>query len=77
MVSSTEIVHVQLLSEGTVCFRPVPAMHLGGNVFQLGHPDWYDPVDEEWEFLPGAIVECEVRGGESESIVVAIREHGS
>lgn len=70
-MNDTEKVFVALLNEGTEVWRPVPAIHIQGNVFKLGGSV---PEDEEWQFLPGQIVECENKtfsGGTSG--LVAIR----
>ena len=49
-------VHVALLGEGTSAWRPVEARHIHGTVYEiLG----LVPDDEEWEFQPGQLVECE------------------
>lgn len=51
------IVYVQLLNEGTVCYRPVPADKIRDFVYRIGVvPDYFSSF-EEWEFPPGSIVE--------------------
>ncbi len=41
-------------------YKPTQAIALGDNKFKvLPTPD-YDPEDEEWAFLPGTIVRCEI-----------------
>ena len=49
-------IYVQLLNDGTSCWRPVPAKHVSGSVYILEGQDIFDPDDEEWEFLPGSTV---------------------
>ncbi|HVB16771.1 MAG TPA: hypothetical protein VNF04_09580 [Stellaceae bacterium] len=67
------IVYVKLLEEGADVWRPVPAMALPGGTFRLRRPDWYDPEDESWEFLPGATVKCTAkRFAEGEEGLVAV-----
>jgi hypothetical protein len=57
----TVTVFVQLLDEGTIVYRPTEAVDLGlGRYRLLPTPD-YDPEDETWEFLPGAVVVCSQR----------------
>jgi hypothetical protein len=74
MGSSTEptVVYVQLLGEGTVVFRPVPAEPSGENVVRLLVPDDYDPEDEDWEFKPGATVRVEPRSLSEGEVLVAV-----
>jgi len=55
----TEI-YVAMLDEGTSVWRPVAAIDLGKNVFQLA-PKFPPSDDEEWEFAPGEKVRCERR----------------
>lgn len=51
-------IYVELLSEGSPCARPVPALHLKDDTYQvLATPD-YDPDDEVWRFVPGTTVRC-------------------
>jgi hypothetical protein len=70
MPSSAEnlTIYVQLLNEGTTCWRPTEALNLGNGLFKLLPTPGYDPTDEEWEFLPGSVVRCEIQqlsGGEA------------
>jgi hypothetical protein len=56
-------IYVRLLGEGTDVWRPVPASRLIGttNVFRLGEPYGYAPEIDTFEFLPGSLVECELK----------------
>jgi hypothetical protein len=65
-------VYVRLLGEGTVVFRPVPAVPLGPGTVKLLAPNDYDPEDEDWEFKPGAIVQIESRTLEGEPAYLAV-----
>jgi hypothetical protein len=48
-------IHVALLDEGTLVWRPVQARHVRGAVYEiLG----IVPAGEKWEFQPGQLVEC-------------------
>ncbi len=38
--------------------RPTQAIPLGGDLYKLLPTPHYDPEDEIWEFVPGAIVRC-------------------
>jgi hypothetical protein len=61
-MSSEESVEifVELLGEGTACWRPVLAVPLGGAVFRIA-TDQAIPTDEKWAFGPGEVVTCEQR----------------
>ena len=48
-----ETIYVKLLDEGTDCWRPVKAMKVGEDLYQLNGAV---PTDEIWEFLPGTVV---------------------
>ncbi|WP_257667144.1 hypothetical protein [Parapedobacter tibetensis] len=65
-------IYIQLLGEGTIVYRPVPAIEIGENIFQLKGEEIYDPDDEEWEFLPGTKVRVEQKELEGENVLVAI-----
>jgi hypothetical protein len=76
MILNTEVtqVYVRLLDEGTIVFRPVPAMLLGSDMVKLLAPNDYDPEDENWEFKPGCVVHIEQQmlEGKQTSVVVGI-----
>ena len=74
MSSNTETtrVYVRLLGEGTIVFRPAPAVLLGPSTVKLLAPSDYDPEDEDWEFKPGAIVQIEQRTLEGEVAYIAV-----
>lgn len=65
------VVYVRLLNEGTVAFRPVPAVPVSAGVYLLGGDDWVHPEDEEWEFPPGARVRVGNRLLDGASVLVA------
>ena len=61
----TEEVHIYLKDEGTDVWRPVDAIRLGEDFYKIPD-DTVVPDDEDWEFLPGAVVLCvpkELSGG--------------
>jgi len=77
--SSTDpmVVYVQLLGEGTVVYRPVPAEPVGTNLMRLLVPEGYDAEDEDWEFKPGTTVRVEPRSlGEGEVLVAVSQPEG-
>jgi hypothetical protein len=43
------------------------------NVYRVSATDDYDPEDEEWEYLPGSIVRCEMQVREGRKILVAVK----
>jgi hypothetical protein len=54
----TDTVCMQLLDEGTTCWRPVKAQALPTGAYRILGPV---PEDEVWEFPPESIVYCEER----------------
>lgn len=54
-----EKIYIEILDEGSSCFREVPATKLSANTYLVHGEDLHDPDDEEWEFLPGTIVRVE------------------
>jgi len=54
-----EKICIEMLDEGSSCFRQVPATKLSANTYLVHGEDLHDPDDEEWEFLPGTIVRVE------------------
>lgn len=69
-----ETIYVKLLGEGTVVYRPVPAVKLNNNVFKLKGNDIYDCDSEEWEFSPEDIVKVEKKKLSGELVFVAIEK---
>jgi hypothetical protein len=55
-MANTETIYIALLNEGTDVWRPVTAEPLDGRLCRLLGPM---PDDEQWAFLPGAVVVCE------------------
>jgi hypothetical protein len=66
-------VYVRLLDEGVDTWRPVPATNMSNGLYRLLATENYDPEDENWEFLPGATVEAEVRQLSDGPTLVAVR----
>jgi hypothetical protein len=52
-------IYIRLLNEGSDAFRPTTAEPMGGGLFKVLATPSYDPTNEEWEFLPEAIVQCQ------------------
>lgn len=68
-----EKIFVALLDEGVGIYRPVPAWKIDESIFIVLRPDWYDPEDEHWEFLPGSTVVCERKTISNGDILAAVR----
>jgi len=68
-------IYIQLLGEGTQVYRPVPALEITPNIFEIQGDDIYDPDDEEWKFGPGTQVIVEQRFLDGEFVLLAIKEH--
>lgn len=69
-METTKQIFVALLNEGANVWRPVSATQIENNIFRL---EGSVPNDEEWEFLPGQLVECEHKifsGGSSGLVAV-------
>jgi len=67
-------IYIKLLGEGTVVYRPVPAMEIDEKIYKIMGTDIFDPDDEEWEFLPGSLVRVEVKEFDGEKIFVAFEQ---
>jgi hypothetical protein len=67
-------VYIKLLEEGTEVYRPVPAIELKENIYEVKGHDIYDPEDEVWEFKPGARVVVEEQKLDGDLVLVAVRE---
>ncbi len=65
-------VYIKLLDEGTDVWRPVSAVKLAADTYELQGHDIYDPEDEVWEFLPGSQVIVNKVKKDGEIILVAI-----
>ena len=70
-VSSTRVIYVHLLNEGTTVMRPTRGIALGRDVYRLLPTKDYDPVDEHWQFPPGSVVRCIRDKKEGQEIWVA------
>jgi len=56
-MSSTAVIYVSLLNEGSPTCRPVLAAHESDDVYRIIGVN-EDPDDEEWEFCTGDRVRC-------------------
>ncbi|SEW26983.1 hypothetical protein SAMN05428988_3814 [Chitinophaga sp. YR573] len=68
----TDNIYVRLLNEGTTVYRPVPALQIEDNIYQLEGSELYDPEDETWEFIPGAHVMVQEQLLQNKSVLVAV-----
>ena len=48
-------VYMSLVAEGTECWRPVRAVQIGGDIFEVSDNI---PEDESWAFAPFSHVRC-------------------
>lgn len=64
-------IYISLLHEGVNVIRPTTGSLLpDGSYLVLPTPD-YDPEAEEWEFLPGTVVNCKAEVISDEEVLVA------
>ncbi len=70
----TETVFVQLLDEGTVVFRPVPAIRQEDGTYILSKTADYDPEFESWQFVPGSRVVCELGNAFDQTALIAVSQ---
>ncbi len=68
----TKNIYIQILGEGTIVYRPVPAHKIEDNIYEIEGHDIYDPEDENWEYLPGTHVIVEKRNLDGTEVLVAI-----
>ena len=68
-----QTVYVQLLDEGFCVWRPVQAVHSGGDRYRLGPKD---DDDEVWEFQPGDLVRCRLIEFENGTCLAAFERIG-
>jgi hypothetical protein len=57
-VIKTNTIYVELLEEGTTCWRPVNAEQVDGELYRVVGKK---PEDEVWPFSTGDIVKCKKR----------------
>ena len=69
-----ENIYIQILGEGTIVYRSVPASRIKNNIYKLEGEEIYDPEDEEWEFKPGTIVKTERKYLQSKMVLIAMEE---
>lgn len=67
------IIYIQLIEEGTKVYRPVPAIKIKNNIYEVKGFENYDPEDEVWEFSPGTFVLVEEQNLNGENVLVAAK----
>lgn len=70
MIAST--IYVRLLDEGVDVWRPVDAIKVNGDTYQILEQP-YDRETEQWEFGPGDRVVCELIQLQDGMTLVAMR----
>lgn len=68
------IIYIKLLGEGTEVYRPVSAIKVNENTYEVCKLKNYDTEDEVWEFPPGTYVIVEERILDGEKVFVAIMD---
>jgi hypothetical protein len=51
-------IYVELMEEGTPCWRPVDAEYLGNEIYRIVGQK---PEDEIWAFSAGDVVKCKLK----------------
>lgn len=59
IVENFQEINVRVLDEVVDVWRPTQAASVGSGLFELFPTPDFDPLDENWEFLPGATVRAE------------------
>lgn len=67
-------IYIQLLEEGIKVYRPVPAIEIENNIYEVLGFEIYDSEDEVWEFKPGVHVIVEEQELDGELVLVAVKE---
>ena len=67
-------IYIPLKNEGVEVFRPTEAMAFGDGYYKVLSKPHYDPVDEEWQFLPETIVKGEWRKNGSDEHLYAVEK---
>ena len=70
---ASNVIYVRLLNEGVDAWAPAPARSIAPSVYEIIKPGDYNPEAEEWEFVPGTVVECEERVVGERRIIAAVR----
>jgi hypothetical protein len=62
-------IYIEMLEEGTTCWRPVEAEYLGNELCRI---TGVAPNDEVWAFSVGDVVKCKMKTfqGDSKGLVV-------
>ncbi len=74
-MTNITIIYVLLHEDSIDMFRPTEAIDLGSGLYKILPTPDYNPEFENWQFVPGTIVKCELRsfkGGEN--VLVAIQK---
>lgn len=73
LLGDQQTIYVQLLGEGTVCYRPIQGELVRRGIYKILPTEDYDPEDEKWEFKPDSIVECEEKLLSIGKVFVAVK----
>ena len=74
-IAHLPIIYVDLLQEGTVCWREIRAEHIRDNIYKIASKNRSNG-DEVWLFNHGDVVECREKIGEGNkpSVLVTVRK---
>jgi hypothetical protein len=64
-------IYIKLLNEGTEVFRPVDALLIRDNIYEIAQAQI---GDEDWEFNSGSKVYCNLKKIEHADCLVAVKE---
>jgi hypothetical protein len=67
-----ETIYIPLVDEGTDVLRPVNAVRLDQQLYQILLTEEYDSDDEKWKFPPGTIVRCREEIRAQTAIILAV-----
>ena len=70
-------IYIKLFEEGIEVYRPVPALQIEENIYEVRGFEIYDEDDEVWEFPPGTHVLVEKHNLDNENVLVAIKQQSS
>ena len=70
IIRAMATVYVALREEGVDVWRPVEAEHISESIYRLA--DAPLPETEDWAFLPGSTVRCELRELSEGTTVAAV-----
>ena len=76
MINETKTIeiYVQLLGDEEGTLRQTQALSLGGSMYKVLPIPNYEIADEQWKFIPGTIVKCELRNYRGQDYLLAVEQ---